>query len=106
MFEGSFDKKIDGFEVSVNTVTVNGAAHRFSLSLAIKTDDKAEPMPEYVNLATVSEARFEPIAARITQEMNTLRSAWGEHKITSRGMLTFFLNVIGMPEEIPPEPRA
>ncbi|MBO5354578.1 MAG: hypothetical protein J6B09_00750 [Clostridia bacterium] len=106
VFEGSFDKKIDGFEVSVDTVKINGEEHRFSLSLAIKTDDKAAPLPEYVNLATVSEARFEPIAARITQEMNTLRSAWGEHKITARGMLTFFLNVIGMPEEIPPEPRA
>jgi hypothetical protein len=106
VFEGSFDKKIDGFEVSVNTVTVNGAAHRFSLSLAIKTDDKAEPMPEYVNLATVSEARFEPIAARITQEMIAFRLAWGDHKITSRGVLSFFLNVVGMPEEIPPEPRA
>ena len=103
VFEGSFDKKIDGFEVAVNAVRINGAEHRFSLSLAVKTDDTAEPLPEYVNLATVSEARFEPIAARITQETIAFRSAWGEHKITPRGVLAFFLNVVGMPEEIPSE---
>ena len=103
VFEGGFDKKIDGFEVSVHTVKINGEAHRFSLSLAMKTDDKAEPMPEYVNIATVSEARFEPIAARITQETTAFRLAWGDHKITFHGALVFFLNVVGIPEEIPLE---
>lgn len=105
VFEGSFDKKIDGFEVSVNTVKINGQEHRFSLSLTVKTDDKAETLPEYVNLATVSEARFEPIATRITQEKIAFRLAWGDHKIASHGALTFFLNVVGIPEEVPPVPE-
>lgn len=103
VFEGSFDKRIDGFEASVNTVKINGESRRFSLSLVVTTDDKAEPVPEYVNLAAVSEARFEPIAARITQEMIAFRMAWGNHKMTPHGALSFFLNVLGMPEEIPPE---
>ena len=105
VFEGSFDKKIDGFELAVETVKVNGEPHRFSLSVVVKTDDKAEAMPEYVNLATVSEARFEPIADRIKQQLDAFRTAWGDHKITPHGTLAFFLNVVGLPEEIPPAPQ-
>ena len=101
VLEGGFDKKIDGFEVSVNTVTVNGEARRFSVSLAVKTDDKAEKMPVYVNLVTVTEAQFDPIAERATAARDAWKAAWDGTELSTRAVLSYFLTVAGVEEEIP-----
>ncbi len=105
VFEGSFDKKIDGFEVSVNTVTVNGEARRFAMSLAVKTDDKAEQSPAYTNLVTITEAQMDPIAQRATAARDALKAAWGETELDLHAVLSYLLTVAGVPEEIPPLPE-
>ena len=101
VFAGTFDKKIDGFEVSVDTVFVNGAEHRFALSLAVKTKDKAEKMPVYTNLATITEAQFDPIYTRAVAAQNALKAAFAQTDIDAHAALSYFLTVAGVQEEIP-----
>lgn len=107
VFSGSFDKKIDSISVAITGVTVNGEARRFSLSVTVCAEDKAEKMPVYENLATVSEHRFQPISERMKKSASELKAAWGEEKAGWRSGLRFLLNVVGAPEEIsaiPAEP--
>ena len=106
VFAGSFDKDPDGFYVSVSGVTVNGEAHSFSMGLTVKVTDKAEAMPVYENLATVTEHRFQPIATRMKNSVQEFRTAWGGEAPTWRTALSFLLTVSGAEEEIASIPPA
>lgn len=102
VLEGGFDKKIDGFEASVNTVAVNGEVRKFSFSLAVKTYDKAEKSPEYVNLVAIAvPQQFDPIAERATAAKNEWKTAWADTEVSIRTVLSHFLTVVGAEEEIP-----
>ena len=100
VFSGTFDKKIDSIALAVNSVTVNGEARKFSLSVTVCAKDTAEEMPVYENLATVSEHRFQPISERMKKNAEELRTAWGTEPTDWRSAVRFLLNVVGAPEEI------
>ena len=103
-FSGYFDKKIDGFEVSVNTATVNGEERRFAASLAVRVGDKAESSPDCTNLVTITEAQLDPIAERAVAARDAFKAAWGDTKLDVYEALACFLTVAGVPEEIPTRP--
>ena len=102
VFTGSFYTKADSFSVSVDTATVNGETRRFALALTVKTDDKAEKLPAYTNLATVTEAQFTPISQRATAAREALEAAFGEDEPTWHALLACILTALGIEEEIPP----
>jgi hypothetical protein len=104
VFTGRFDKKIDGFEVSVDTATVNGEARRLSMSLAVKVGDEAEKCPDHVNLITITEAQLDPIAERAVAARAAFKTAWGDTKLDRYEVLSCFLTLAGVPEEIPTRP--
>ena len=103
-FSGHFDKKIDGFEVSVDAATVNGEARRLSMSLAVKVGDEAESSPDCTNLVTITEAQLDPIAARAVAARDAFKAAWGDVKLDVYEALSCFLTIAGVPEEIPARP--
>ena len=106
VFGGSFDKKIDGFEVAVKTVKINETDHRFALSLRIKSRDTVPDMPAYTNLAAINrEDLFEPIYNRIKTAQKEFLQGWGTYEISPHNVLCFFLSVVGMEEEIPIPPK-
>lgn len=103
-FSGSFDTRIDGFDMAIHTVTLNGEAKRFSFSFAVDVDDTPPSAPEdYTNIATITQPRFAPIALTAGTAYVELKSAWGDTEISTRSVFNLFFATFGIDEEIPAE---
>lgn len=100
-FTGSFDKKIDGFTVSVDSVTVNGAPHRCSLYLGVDVDGSPEAIPEdYELLFNLDSTDFEPTYNRAANALAELKRDWGDAPLTPVSWLNRVFYALGIDEEI------
>lgn len=98
-FTGSFDKKIDGFEVAFEQVTVNGEQRKLALSLAVDVDAKAPAAPEkYESIATITVPRFEPVAATFKAACEELIAAWGDADASPQALAEQILAILGIDE--------
>ncbi|MBQ9098918.1 MAG: hypothetical protein IJY50_05760 [Clostridia bacterium] len=100
VLEGRFDKKVDMLTASVDAVKINENEHRFAFSVTVCAEDRADPIPDYKNLITVTELEFAPVYDRITAAYKELTTTWGEYEIAPRTVLKKVLTVIGIEGEL------
>lgn len=82
----------DAFAFSIDSLTAGEEQIPFTFSLAIRSEADMPAVPAYVNLPTVSESRFLPVAARATATMAQFTEALGSSGIllTPEGIADYF----------------
>lgn len=98
----AFDKNC--FSLKVNAAVVNGEAKKMALSLTVTKDADAPALPQYVNLATITTARYEPILERATSTKEQFLADWTVNGTTPYALLCDLFRVLDLEEETPPPP--
>lgn len=104
VFNGSFDKGFDDYTLSVDSVTVDGVAHRFSLSVTVCESDKMENPPEYVNIFAISEERFATIAPRIKEKRESFDRWHEESGASLKDAFALIFGALDISEDMPSAP--
>ncbi len=102
VFSGSFDKGFDHYTLSIDAVTVDGVAHKFSFSATVSENDKVEKPPEYVNIFTISEERYATISPRLNEKREAFESWREESGASGRDVLALVFGALGISEDMPP----
>lgn len=101
VFEGTFDKMIDGYSFSVDTLTVNGGKYNCAFSLLIDVDaDPDEAPADYKNFFNISHAEYRPIHRRAKTTLDKLKADWGETPVGPKAAWDRLLKLVGLDEEI------
>lgn len=99
---GKCDWKYAELHLSVDEMTVNGRDTDFRATLSVIEEERPPKIPEYVNLFTMSEIRFEPISGKLESGMEELKALWEETDLSARTVFNFLFDALGVDEEIPP----
>lgn len=100
-FSGSFDRRLDGFDVSVDGAAVNGQKKSLSVALSVDVDAAPEQAPErYKSLFNLSYTEYRPIHQRATAALADLKRDWGEAPLSLSTPLNCFFSAVGIDERI------
>ena len=75
-----FEAKRGRLHLSLDGVRLDGTEHALALSLTLTRREKMQKVPDYVNLVSISAARYAPIDERMDAALADFLAAWEQMK--------------------------